>query len=310
MKHQFNPFRKMPLLGGLFVLFSMSACKKDNSIKTDNTINGIVSTTADFSTLNSAVLQAGLSATLSGTGPFTVFAPNNEAFTASGITPAVLASLPSDQVKNILLYHTISSKIMAAQVPAGPDAPVAAANGDTLYVTSNSKGVFVNGTQVTQADVAASNGVIHVIGNVLMPPSGNIVEMAQADTSLSYLVAAVVTANLQGALSGAGPFTVFAPTNDAFRAAGFPTIASIEAASPATLASILTYHVIGARVFSSDLTDGEQATTLNDEKVTIGLSSAAATVKGNGNSSPSNIIATNIVATNGVIHVIDQVLLP
>src|SRR6185437_12408757 len=152
-------------------------------------------------------------------------------------------------------------------------------------------------------------GVIHVIGNALMPPSGNIVQMAQADTSLSYLVAAVLRANLQGALSGNGPFTVFAPTNAAFRSAGFPTIASIQAAPSATLTSILTYHVIGARVFSSDLSNGLQASTLNGGKVTIGLTSGA-TVKGNGNSSPSNIIATNIVATNGVVHVIDQVLLP
>ncbi|MEO6838154.1 MAG: fasciclin domain-containing protein [Ginsengibacter sp.] len=309
MKHRSNPFRATLLFGALILLVSISACKKDTAIKTDNTINGIVSTDADFSTLNSAVMKGGLSATLSGTGPFTVFAPTNEAFTASGITSAVLASLTSDQAKNILLYHTITSKILAAQVPAGPNAPVLAANGDTLYVTNNSNGVFVNGIKVTQANVQATNGVIHVIGNVLMPPSGNIVQMAQADTSLSYLVAAVITANLQGALSGSGPLTVFAPTNNAFRAAGFPTIASIQAASPATLTSILTYHVIGARVFSSDLTDGEQATTLNGEKVTIGLTSGA-TVKGMSNTSASNIIATNIVATNGVIHVIDQVLLP
>jgi len=133
--------------------------------------------------------------------------------------------------------------------------------------------------------------------------------MAQANPNLSFLVAAVVTANLQGALSGAGPLTVFAPTNDAFKAAGFPTIASIQAADPAVLTSILTYHVIGARVFSSDLTDGAQVATLNGEKVTIGLSSGA-TVKGMSNTSASNITATNMVATNGVIHVIDQVLLP
>ena len=309
MKQRLNIPRKLFLFGALIAVFSISACKKDNSVKTDNTINGIVSTTPDFSTLNSAVIKAGLASTLESAGPFTVFAPNNAAFTASGITPAVLGSLTPAQAKNILLYHTIGASIMAAQVPAGPNAPVAAANGDTLYVTNNSNGVFVNGIKVTEADVKASNGVIHVIGNVLMPPAGNIVQMAQADTNLSYLVAAVLRANLQGALSGSGPFTVFAPTNAAFRAAGFPTIASIQAADVNTLTSILTYHVIGARVFSSDLTDGEQATTLNGEKVTIGLMSGS-TVKGMSNVSPSNIIATNIVATNGVIHLIDQVLLP
>lgn len=314
MKQHFSSLRTPLLLGAAILLFSLSACKKDNNIKTDNTINGIVSSTPDFSTLNAAVMKAGLASTLKGTRPFAVFAPNNEAFTASGITSAVLGGLTPDQVKNILLYHTVAAKIMASQVPAGPNAPVAAANGDSLYVTNNSNGVFINGIQVTQADVPASNGIIHIIGKVLMPPSGNIVQMAQADTSLSYLVAAVLRAsegstNVAQILSGAGPFTVFAPTNNAFRAAGFPTVASIQAADPNTLTSILTYHVIGARVFSSDLTDGEHIATLNGGKVTIGLMSGA-NVKGNSNTTPSNIIATNIVATNGVIHVIGQVLLP
>lgn len=309
MKLRLNPFRATFLFGALILLVSISACKKDNTIKTDNTINGIVSSTPDFSTLKAAVMKAGLASTLSSKGPFTVFAPNNAAFTASGISSAVLAGLTADQAKNILLYHTIPSKIMASQVPAGPNAAVTAANGGTVYVTKNANGVFINGIQVIKADVAASNGVIHVIGNVLMPPSGNIVQMAQANPNLTYLVAAVLRANLAGALSGDGPLTVFAPTNDAFKAAGFPTIASIEAADPATLVSILTYHVIEARVFSSDLTNGEQAPTLNGGTVTINLTSGA-TVKGKSNTSASNITATNIVATNGVIHVIDQVLLP
>ena len=309
MNQKLNSLSKTFLFGALVALFSLSACKKDTKIKTDNTINGILSVTPDFSTLNAAVKKAGLSATLSGPGPFTVFAPTNEAFTASGITSAVLGSLTADQAKNILLYHTVASKIMASKVPTGPNAPVTAANGDLLYVTSNSNGVFINGIQVTQADVQASNGVVHVIGKVLMPPSGNIVAMAQSDTSLSFLVAAVIKVNLQGALSGDGPLTVFAPTNNAFRAAGFATIDDVKAVDAATLTSILTYHVIDARVFSSDLTNGEQVPTLNGEKLTIGLTSGA-TVKGKSNSTASNIISTNIVATNGVIHVIDQVLMP
>lgn len=309
MKQRLNLMRSTFFFGALILLVSFSACKKDKTIVADNTINGIVSSTSDFSTLNSAVTKAGLASTLGSTGPFTVFAPNNAAFTASGITSSVLAGLTADQAKAILLYHTIPSKIMASQVPVGPNAAVTTANGGTVYVTKNANAVFINGIKVITADVNASNGVIHVIGNVLMPPAGNIVEMAQANPNLSFLVAAVIRANLQGALSGAGPLTVFAPTNTAFQAAGFPTIESIQTADPATLVNILTYHVIGARVFSSDLTNGEQVTTLNGGKVTIGLTSGA-TVKGNSNASASNLTATNIVAGNGVIHLIDQVLLP
>jgi len=115
--------------------------------------------------------------------------------------------------------------------------------------------------------------------------------------------------NVVGVLSGAGPFTVFAPTNQAFIKAGFADANAINAADPNALTSILTYHVIAGRIFSSDLTNGETPATVNGETVTISLSGGP-TVKGKSNSSPSNIIATDIVATNGVVHVIDQVLLP
>ena len=136
-----------------------------------------------------------------------------------------------------------------------------------------------------------------------------IVKLAVGNKDLSTLVTAVQAAELTTSLSNAGPFTVFAPTNNAFRAAGFPTIASIQSADAATLTNILTYHVIAARVFSSDLVNGAMPTTVNGGKVTIGLTSGA-TVKGNSNAFPSNILATNILVTNGVVHVIDRVLLP
>ena len=308
MKLSFKTLRIPAVLFASFLIISFSACK-DKADPVDNTITGIVVANADFSTLKAAVVKADLATTLSSAGPFTVFAPNNSAFAASGITSAVLSSLSAAQVKDILLYHTIPSKILASQVPAGPNAAVVAANGKTLFVTKNANGVFVNGIKVITADIAASNGVIHAIERVLMPASGTVVDVALGDTTFSYLVAAVTKANLGATLSGTGPFTVFAPTNNAFRAAGFPTIASIQAADPTTLASILTYHVIGARVFSSDLTNGAMPTTVNGGKVTIGLTNGA-TVKGNGNATASNIIATNILATNGVVHVIDRVLLP
>lgn len=304
----------------LFIAFialsTFSSCKKDdnNLPATPGTITDVVSANSQFSVLKAAVVKAGLATTLSSTGPFTVFAPSDAAFNAAGITMNTVSTLSADQLKAILLYHTLPATVKAADVPAGPNAVVTTAGGDAVYVTSNSKGVFVNGVPVVKADIAASNGVIHSLGGVLMPPAGNIVEVAQADTTFSYLVAAVLragqgTTNVAQVLTGAGPYTVFAPTNNAFRAAGFATIADINNADPNTLAGILTYHVVSGRVFSSDLTDGVQPATLNGGKVTIVLTSGA-TVKGNSNTSPSKIVAANIVATNGVIHVIDQVLLP
>ena len=297
---------------------SFTACKDDDDVPPPNdpgTITAQVSAGTNFTSLKAAVVRAGLAATLDGTGPFTVFAPTDDAFTASGISSTTIAALTPDQLKSILVYHTLGEKVVAADVPAGPNAKVVTAGGDSVFVTKNSNGVFVNGVKVTAADLPASNGVIHTIGRVLLPPAGNIVEVASLDTTFSYLVAAVVRAstgstNVAGILSGGSILTVFAPTNNAFRAAGFATIADINMADPATLTSILTYHVVPGRVFSSDLTNGAEPVTANGGKVTIALSGSTATVKGGTNTSASNIVKTDIMASNGVIHVIDQVLLP
>ncbi|RPD42973.1 fasciclin domain-containing protein [Chitinophaga barathri] len=298
----------------LSMLLSFTSCEKDKDNDSPKTITDVVSSNPNFSLLKSAVVKADLATTLSGTGPFTVFAPDDDAFASSGITSSVIAGLSADQLKAILLYHTLGSKVMAANVPAGPNAAVTTAGGGTVYVTKNAKGVFVNGWKVTAADIGASNGVIHSIEHLLMPPAGNLVEVAQANSNLTYLVAAVIrasqgSANVAAVLTSAGPLTVFAPTNQAFIDAGFPTVASIQAANPNTLASILTYHVVAARTFSSDLSNGQSLTTANGGSIIVGLGSNA-TVKGNSNTSPSNITAVNIMATNGVVHVIDKVLLP
>lgn len=299
------------LCSGLFI-----SCSKDDDspAKSRKSITEIVSDNSNYSLLKSAVVKANLTTTLSGTGPFTIFGPNNDAFNSSGITSNTIESLSMAQLKDILLYHTVGSKIMAADVPVGPNAAVSTVGGANIYVTRNNKGVFVNGWKVTEADIAASNGVIHSIEHVLMPPAGNIVEAAQGNNNLTYLVAAVLRAsqggtNVAQVLTTDGPFTVFAPTNQSFVDAGFPTIASIQAADPNTLASILTYHVISARAFSSDLSDGQSLTTLNGGTIKVGLGSNA-TVKGNGNTSPATINGVNIMATNGVMHIIDKVLLP
>lgn len=297
-------------------VFTLSACDKDDEDDQPmvDTITNTVVNNNNFSLLESAVVKADLATTLNGAGPFTVFAPDDNAFNASGINSGTIGSLSADALEGILLYHTLGSKVIAADVPAGPNAAVTTAGGGTVYVTKNSNGVFVNGWKVTTPDINASNGVIHSIERVLMPPAGTLVATAQANSNLTFLVAAVLrasegTTNVAQVLNSAGPFTVFAPTNDAFIAAGFPTIASIQAADPNTLASILTYHVLSARAFSSDLVNGQELTTVNGGKLNVALGSGA-TVKGSKNTSASRITAANIVATNGVVHVIDQVLLP
>lgn len=311
---------------GTISIAGFTSCKDDDPspVPATNTIKDKVVADASFSILEKAVVKAGLDATLASTGPFTVFAPDDAAFTASGITSATIDALSSDDLKKILLYHVLASKVMAADVPAGPNAKVLTANTpqDSIFVTKNSAGVFINGIQVTAADVAADNGVIHKIGRVLMPPSGNVVETAIAtsggDNGLDSLVAAVVRADAAapGLINTLGSvnLTVFAPTNKAFRDLLTALSANKIADIPInTLIAVLQYHVVPGRVFSSDLSNGN-VTMLAGGNTTINLTNGTGggpTVTGNGNAgASSNIIATNVMATNGVVHVIDRVLLP
>lgn len=303
---------KVFMLAGMLFLM-LSSCKKDEAVPT-KTIAALVTENANLSLLRTAVVRAGLVETLSGQGTFTVFAPDNNAFAAAGLgTEAAINAVPEATLRQILLYHVLGQEYASGSIPSATT-ELTTAGDARIYVTKNTNGVFVNGATVITADVDAQNGVVHVINKVLMPPPGNLVQLAQSNPNLSFLVAAVVRAsqgntNVAGVLSGAGPFTVFAPTNTAFQNAGFATVEAIQQADPNTLASILTYHVIGARVFSSDLTEGARPATVNGANVTITLSGGAK-VKGNTNATASNITATDIVASNGVVHVIDAVLLP
>jgi uncharacterized surface protein with fasciclin (FAS1) repeats len=315
-------FSKTALLAALSVPVLFTSCDKDDDdpVVVTNTITDVVVKNDNFSTLESAVIKANLQGTLSGAGPFTVFAPDNAAFAASGITTTILNSLTPAQVQAILLYHTIGSKILAAGVPAGPNAKVTTAGGDSVFVTRNASGVYINGIKVNTADVAADNGVVHVIGRVLNPPAGNIVETATA-SGLDSLVKAVTRATtapggdptLAGTLSSA-TLTVFAPTNAAFtQLLGALSLTDINQIPVATLLAVLRYHVVGGRAFSSDLSNGSLP-MLAGGNTTTNLTNGTGggpSILGNGNGgNKSNIIATNIVCRNGVVHLIDRVLLP
>jgi uncharacterized surface protein with fasciclin (FAS1) repeats len=299
---------------GLFALLVpallLTGCNDDdNNTQPQQSIAQVVNTNSDFSLLRAAVTKAGLADALN-SGTLTVFAPNNAAFQASGLDETAINGLTQAQAQAVLQYHVLNSRQTASALPAGENTAVTALSGGTLYVTKNGNNVSVNGAQVIQADVAASNGIIHVIDRVLLPAVGNIVETALANNAnFSYLVAAVQRANLVGTLSGTGPFTVFAPVNQAFIAAGFPTIESIQAADPNALTAILTYHVVPGRVFSTNLTTRNVATAQGGNvSVTVGTGVQVTGLGNNGNA--ANVVRANVVATNGVIHAIDRVLLP
>jgi uncharacterized surface protein with fasciclin (FAS1) repeats len=320
MKQFVFSLRRFTFFGLLVLMVLPMACDKMPPFpdKDDpKTIFETVATDKRFKLLTVAVAKAGLVDALNdGKANLTLFAPTDEAFNKAGFrTAADINAVPVEALRNLLLYHVLGAEVKSGAIPVASNTPVTTLATTNVFVTrTNANRIFVNGIAVIQKDLDCTNGVIHVLTGVLIPAVGTIVETAQGNSALSYLVQAVLRAsqgsvNVAAVLSGAGPLTVFAPTNDAFKQAGFPTIASIQAADPAVLTPILTYHVIGARVFSSDLVNNSTPATLNGATVKI-LLNGGAKVKGNGNPTPSNIIKTDIVASNGVVHVIDRVLLP
>jgi uncharacterized surface protein with fasciclin (FAS1) repeats len=287
----------------LYSLMSSSCSKSDDN--NDQNITTIVSNNPNFSLLALAINRAGLTSTINSSNNITVFAPDNEAFAAAGITESAINSLPVESLAAILKYHVVGSSINSAAVPTS--AAVATLEGKNLYASNNANGVFVNGIKVKQADVAASNGIIHVISKVMMPPTQTIAEIAASNPDFSLLLAAVVRAGLATAVSSEGNYTVFAPTNAAFNAAGFNSAADINNADQQLISTVVRYHVLTNTVFASDLINGN-VNSLQGGALQI---STAPSVKIASSSNPaSNIVAADIIATNGVIHVINRVLLP
>jgi transforming growth factor-beta-induced protein len=253
-----------------------------------------------FNTLVAAVTAADLAETLSSEGPFTVFAPTDDAFAAlpEGTVEALLADIPT--LTNILLYHVVPGSVMAADVVELSYADTAA--GIPVKVTVENGNVFINDAQVIITDIEASNGVIHVIDSVILPP-GDIVETAVADGRFTTLAAALGAADLVETLQGEGPFTVFAPTDDAFAALPAGTVEALLNDIPA-LTDILLYHVVPGRLFAADVLAEETLPTAQGKNLMVSLD------MGNAYVNDSQIIITDILTSNGVIHVIDAVMVP
>ena len=260
--------------------------------------------TGAHDSLVAALSHAGLVSALQADGPFTVFAPTDDAFAAAGID---LSTFDTDEenatLSDILLYHVVSGAVASSDVTDGMSAE--ALNGDDVSFTVSEGSVMVNDATVTSADVMASNGIIHVIDKVLMPPAdlGDIPTVAQGTGIHTSLVAAVVQAELLTTLQGDGPFTVFAPTDDAFAAAGIDLAALDNEEGKATLTDILLYHVVSGAVPSSAVTDGMSATAVNGDDLSFAVGEGVMV-------NDANVVLADVPASNGVIHVIDKVLLP
>jgi uncharacterized surface protein with fasciclin (FAS1) repeats len=268
----------------------------------------------DLSILVEAVVAADLAGTLSAPGPYTVFAPTNAAFAALltelGVSKAdLLANKPL--LTAVLQYHVLGARVAKAQIPLGK-AITPLAGGFFKIDVSGADVVITDGrnrtSRIIATDIAASNALVHVVDKVILPADKTIVQTAQALPDFSILVEAVVAADLAATLSGPGPFTVFAPTNAAFAAllAELGVSKADLLANKPLLTAVLTYHVLGARVLKADVVPGAQPNTVQGENFSISAALAITDKRAR----MSNIVATDVLTSNGVIHVIDRVILP
>jgi uncharacterized surface protein with fasciclin (FAS1) repeats len=274
----------------------------------------VAQSSADYSILVEAVTAAGLVDTLRGAGPFTVFAPTNAAFSAL----LTELQLTKEQLLNnkplltaVLTYHVLPAKVERTQIPLGK--AITTVQGGFFKIEADNSALTIQDgrnrtSRITATDIQARNGVIHVIDKVLLPADKNIVQTAQALPQFSILVEAVVAADLTTTLSGNGPFTVFAPTNDAFAALLTELGITKEQllADKALLTKVLTYHVLPARVLKADVPVGTAITTVQGETFTVNASLVITDQRNR----TAKIAATDVFTSNGVIHVIDKVILP
>lgn len=304
----------------LFALLFITCEETRDDFETPKSIYELASSDADLSNLKAAIDKAGLAGTLGASGSFTVFAPSNAAFSQfladNGF--ASLNDVPTVALKEILLNHVLASKVMAAQVTTGYVSTLAKGSASSsknlsMYINTAS-GVKINGiSTVTKTDISASNGVIHKVDKVIGLPT--VVTHALANPNFSSLVTALTRSdmpNFAAILSGTtnSPFTVFAPTNAAFTSLLTElSLPNLGAVPTSTLENVLKYHVVaGANVLSTDITNNMNVTTFQGG--TFKITTTGGVKITDANNRISNVIATDVQCSNGVIHAIDKVLLP
>lgn len=305
---------KKSSLFGLIALFALlfSSCSDDDK-KTDNSIAGIASRTEDLSLLVKALDKAGLVETLK-TGNYTVFAPTNDAFIDAGYTEAVIDALPESGIpalREILLNHVVSGKNLSTSLSNNQyvktlgKGAASATNTLSMHIGVVGATVTLNGgAQVVTPNVEASNGVVHIVDEVIGLPT--VVTHAVANSNFSQLVELLSAQGLVSTLSGtpSSPFTVFAPVNSAFTPAVLGVYTGLATSDLRT--QVLTYHVVGgANVLANAIPSGN-IPTLQGEGFTI----TGTAIDDAGTTTNKNIILTDVQCSNGVIHAIDGVLLP
>lgn len=318
----------------LAAIFTFSACETESNYEDlDPSISYIAVSNPDFSTLEAAAIYGGVAGVLSNSNPnhpsgkYTVFAPNNDAFARLGLNENNLGVLQQAFLTNTLLYHVSNGNSFGSSFVNGSTS-TSALNLDRRFITRGGD-TYINGSKILATDIKASNGTVHVIDKVMIATGGDIVQSALALQSaqvfktpeLTFLVEALVYTDLVGALTasnGSPSFTVFAPTDQAFKNLGtalgltFTQATDIRQLPKEVVTTVLLNHVIvNGGKFTSEL-DGGSLTPLGGDPLTLGaFNNGTLTVTGVGNGgATANMAIPDVQATNGVIHVIDMVLLP
>ena len=267
------------------------------------TVVDVIVNSDDHTLLEAAVGAADLVGALSGEGPFTVFAPTDAAITALVTALEITADdlLAMEDLGDILTYHVLAGTVLSTDL--APTQTVTMLNGDDATVTSMDGTVMINDATVTVADITTDNGVVHVIDAVILPPAETttVADIIAGSDDHVVLAAVLDSTGLDETLAGEGPFTVFAPTDAAFDAID-PFVLLDLLTDNEALAEILTYHVAGGTVLSTDLSDGQTITTVNGADVTVSIMDGTVMIN------DATVIVADLVADNGVVHVIDVVL--
>jgi uncharacterized surface protein with fasciclin (FAS1) repeats len=312
--------KKLLKRSGLWVLLAIVltwACNKQSvpDINAETSSLGYILAHGTNTTIfNSAVKKAGLDSLFSGPSIFTLFVPNDQACTQSGYPQSVIDGFSSDQARQWVLYQTYAGTALTLESFIGKtNESLEMADGDSVFITGDSNRTYANGNLMLNSEVKATNGTMLALQYVLLAPTQNLEQIISTDTSLTFLNEAILLSSsipdtLSVLLSTGGPFTFFAPVNDAFRYLGFTAPSDLSAVSPDTLRNLVLTSMVPQRLFSYNLPDSSTFTALSDSTLMIVNSGIQASVQILGSPHSSNAITINTMATNGVLFKVDSLL--
>lgn len=305
------------------LMLTIVSCDSEYKDETPS-IAGIAVANPNFSTLEGAAVQGGVVGVLSNRNPndpsghYTVFAPTNDAFARLGLVDAgTLGGLQNSFLTNTLLYHVSNGDLLSNQIITGNTST--SALGPNRRFISRGKDLYINGSKIILTNVNASNGTVHAIDKVMIATGVDIVQSAILlqtakvfkAPELTFLVAAVVKSGLAPVLADPNAnFTIYAPTDAAFKAAGFATVQDVTNAPASVLAQVLLNHAIAGGKFTSEQTSTTVATAGGGTLTYSPFLNGTFTIKSNGITTPANMVIPDIQCSNGIVHVIDKVLLP